>query len=125
MCNILKYENKHEAKLLALLKEEPDWNSFTSEIAIDTFKEALLNTESYICDSHGTICGYVRALVDGFGVYVSELYIAPQYRNNGYGRKLLSKIEQIHLDQVVYVLSDEDLYYEKLGYMRVGSIFKL
>jgi ribosomal protein S18 acetylase RimI-like enzyme len=125
MCNILRYEKKHEAELLALLIEEPDWSSFTSEVSIGTFKEVLLNSESYICKSHGAICGYLRALVDGFGVYVSELYVAPQYRNNGYGKELLSKIKQTHREQVVYVLSDEDLYYMKLDCKRVGSVFQL
>lgn len=125
MCNILRYEKKHEAELLALLKAEPDWRSFTSEVAIDGFKEALLNSESYICESHGAICGYLRALVDGFGVYVSELYVAPQYRNNSYGKELLGKVKKAHRAQDVYVLSDEDLYYEKPGCKRIGSIFQL
>jgi len=125
MCNVLRYEKRHEDDLLALLKNEPDWNSFTSDDAIGRFRESLLKSDSYICESHGTICGYIRALVDGFGVYVSELYVAPQYRNKGYGKELLGKVSQAHLEQEVYVLSDEDLYYEKLGCKRVGSVFQL
>ena len=106
MFNILKYEKQHESELLTLLKQEPDWNLFTSELTIDTFREVLLTSESYICKSQGVICGYLRALVDGFGVYVSELYVAPAYRKNGYGKALLNKIKQTHVDQVVYVFSD-------------------
>ena len=125
MNNILKYESKHEADLLALLKAEPDWSSFTAEGAMETFKDALLNSETYICETQGAVCGYLRALVDGFGIYVSELYIGPQFRNNGYGRALLSKLKQAYPKQDVYVLSDEDLYYEKLGCKRIGSVFQL
>jgi ribosomal protein S18 acetylase RimI-like enzyme len=125
MCNILRYEKRHEDELLALLKNEPDWSSFTSDVAIGRFRESLLNSESYICESPGEIYGYIRALVDGFGVYVSELYVAPQYRNKGYGKELLGKVRQAHIEQEVYVLSDEDLYYEKLGCKRVGSVFQL
>ena len=125
MSNIKRYEKKHEADLLALLKAEPDWNSFTGEGTMETFKDALLNSETYICESQGEVCGYLRALVDGFGIYVSELYIGPQYRNNGYGKELLGRLKQAHPKQDVYVLSDEDLYYEKLGCKRIGSVFQL
>lgn len=125
MINILKYKIEHEIKLLTLLKTEPDWRSFVSKGTIDRFRKALLESETYICEYQGEIVGYIRALVDGFGVYISELYIAPPHRGNGYGAKLLSKIKQAHPDQDVYVLSDEDLYYQKLGCQRVGSVFKL
>ncbi|MCE9662702.1 GNAT family N-acetyltransferase [Halomonas sp. M5N1S17] len=125
MSNILKYQKKHELELLALLGEEPDWSAFLSDDSIGTFKEALLEGETFLCESRGNICGYLRALVDGFGIYISELYVAPQYRGNGFGAELLGKIKQEHPNQDVYVLSDEDLYYEKLGYKRIGSVFQL
>lgn len=125
MSNIFKYQREHEDELLALLRNEPDWSSFVSEGVIDTFKEVLLQGGTYLYESQGNICGYIRALVDGFGIYISELYIAPVYRGNGYGAALLGKVKQTHPNQDVYVLSDEDRYYEKLGYNRVGSIFQL
>jgi len=125
MSNIMKYQREYEVELIALLKNEPDWSSFVSEGAIDRFKEVLLEGETYLCESQGNICGYIRALVDGFGIYVSELYVAPRCRGNGFGAELLGKIKQAHPNQDVYVFSDEDLYYEKLGYKRVGSVFQL
>lgn len=121
MSNSFRYNKKYESELIELLKPEPDWNSFTNEGALDKFKNALLSSETYICKSHSEIWGYLRALADGFGIYVSELYIAPRCRGNGYGRELLNKIKQEHLNQDVYVLSDEDL----LGCKRVGSVFQL
>ena len=123
MSNILKYQKEHELELIALLEKEPDWSSFVSAQAVDTFKEALLDSETFLCEDEDNICGYLRALVDGFGIYISELYVAPQYRGNGYGSELLAKVKQEHPNQDVYVLSDEDVYYEKLGYQRVGSVF--
>lgn len=125
MSNILEYQREHEVELLSLLKNEPDWNSFVSEDAVDTFKEVLLEGETYICEMQGAICGYIRALVDGFGIYISELYVAPRCRGNGYGAELLRKIKQMHPNRDVYVFSDEDLYYEKLGCKRVGAVFQL
>jgi ribosomal protein S18 acetylase RimI-like enzyme len=125
MNTCLRYQKEHEPELLALLEKEPDWISFLSDEVFDTFKNALLESETFICKSQGTICGYIRALIDGFGIYISELYVAPDYRGNGYGSKLLTKVKHAHPNQHVYVFSDEDIYYEKLGYKRVGSVFQL
>lgn len=125
MSNIFKYDKIYESELIALLKKEPDWDSFTDAGAIEVFKSALLSSQTYICKSQSEVCGYLRALVDGFGIYVSELYVAPAFRNNGYGKELLKALKQDHPDQAVYVLSDEDRYYEKLGLKHVGSVFQL
>lgn len=125
MSEISRYGKAQESELIALLSREPDWSSFTGPDVIDVFERVLLTSETYICMSEGKICGYVRALVDGFGIYVSELYVAPGYRNNGYGKRLLWEVRRAHCGQDVYVLSDEDLYYEKLGCKRVGSVFRL
>ena len=125
MSSIFRYDKTYESELIALLKKEPEWNSFTRTGTIDVFKSALLSSQTYICKSQSEVCGYIRALVDGLGIYVSELYVAPAFRSNGYGKNLLKELKQDHPDQVVYVLSDEDPYYEKLGCKRVGSVFQL
>lgn len=125
MGRILKYEKQHELELILLLKDEPDWNSFTSDQTIEKFKAVLLTSETFIYEYNNKVCGYIRALVDEFGIYISEIYVAPSYRNHGYGKELLKRLKEEHLDQEIYVLSDEDLYYQKLGLKRIGSIFKL
>ena len=125
MSNIFRYDKVYESELIALLEKELDWNSFTRADRIDIFKSALLDSQTYICKSQSEVCGYIRALVDGFGIYVSELYVAPAFRNNGYGKDLFKKMKHDHPGQIVYILSDEDLYYEKLGCERVGSVFQL
>ncbi len=125
MCSILKYQKRHEHELISLLGKEPDWSSFLGDDAIGKFKDALLESETFLCESEGNICGYLRALVDGFGIHISELYVSPQYRGADFGAELLERIKQEYPKQDVYVLSDEDAYYEKLGYERIGSVFKL
>lgn len=121
----MKYEREHEIELLAILGCDPDWSSFLTEDIVGAFREALLEGETYLCEQQGIICGYIRAVVDGLGIYVSELYVAPAYRGSGYGVALLDKVRHAHPGKDVYVLSDEDSYYEKIGYRRVGSIYKL
>ncbi|MCE8044218.1 GNAT family N-acetyltransferase [Halomonas daqingensis] len=123
--NIIRYDKDHESELIALLESEPDWNAFVRGEALGAFKAALLSSKTYIYKSHGEVCGYLRALVDEFGICVSELYVAPRYRCRGFGRELLGKLKKAHPNQSVYVLSDEDGYYEKLGCRRIGSVFEL
>lgn len=80
MSSILKYQKKHEQDLISLLGKEPDWSSFLGDDAIDKFKDALLESETFLCESEGEICGYLRAFGDNFGIYVSVLYVSPEYR---------------------------------------------
>jgi hypothetical protein len=69
MSSVLNYQIEHEVELLALLGDEPGWNSFLSEYAIETFKEALLESETYLCECEGkslpiypSLCRWIRNL---------------------------------------------------------------
>ena len=125
MCEVLRYSIEHEDGLLELLKREPDWDEYTSSHFIETFRQSLLNGDTFVCKHGREYCGYVRAITDGLGLYISELYVAPPWRNRGIGRRLLEVFKQHNIDRAVYVLSDEDAYYEKLGHRKIGSIFEI
>lgn len=125
MINIIKYDREHEVGLISLLKNEPDWDLFTNNVTQDSFKNALLNSITLICHVNSVLCGYIRAIDDPFGIYVSELYVAPEQRSKGCGRKLLSTLKERYSNRDIYVLSDEDLYYKRLGLSKVGSVFQL
>jgi len=49
----------------------------------------------------------------------------PAYRGKEIGRKLMECIYKDYPNQVVYVMSDVDGYYEKVDYKRIGSIFEV
>ena len=125
MMQITKYSVQHEEDLILLLKKEPDWESLTNKARLNSLKEALLNSITLVCYFDGSLCGYIRAIDDPFGIYVSELYVAPQQRNNGCGREMLSRLKEMYSTRDIYILSDEDLYYEKLGIKKIGSVFQL
>jgi GNAT superfamily N-acetyltransferase len=72
------------------------------------------------------IFGYLRAILDnGIFVYISELFVVPEMRNRKIGRALITKLKIDYSNLSVYALSDEDLYYEKLGYKKSGSVYKI
>lgn len=125
MIEVSKYDKSHEEKLISLLKKEKDWDSFTNESVLDIFKNSLLNSVSMVSCFDGTVCGYIRAIDDAFGVYISELYVGPCFRNRGCGLALLNSVKHEFSRRHVYVFSDEDKYYEKHGFTRVGSVFEI
>lgn len=125
MCEIFRYKTEDEDGLLDLLKREPDWDEYTAPHFVEVFRKSLIDDETFICKNGTQYCGYLRAINDGLGLYVSELYVAPSWRNRGIGRRLLEALKRESGERDVYVLSDEDAYYEKLGYKKVGSIFEI
>ena len=123
---ITKYKPEDEEAVLSAIKDDPDWDMFTSEDAIDTYMQSLKNSVTYVCHYNSEFCGYVRALLDeGLAIYISELYVIPKWRNRKIGRSLLERVKIDFSNMTVYALSDEDAYYEKTGYKKIGSVFEL
>ena len=123
---ILKYEPQHGDDVLAAIGKDPDWDMFTNADAIDVYRESLNKSIAYVCYDNNEFCGYVRALPDGgLAVYISELYVVPTWRNHKIGQSLMERVIIDFSNLTVYALSDEDLYYEKKGYRKIGSVFQL
>jgi predicted N-acetyltransferase YhbS len=57
--------------------------------------------------------------------YVYDLLVRKSYRGNQIGKNLMERMCQGFPNQPVYVMSDVDPYYEKLGYRKEGSIFEV
>lgn len=123
---ISKYDPTHEDDILSAISEDPNWDMFANDVAIDVYRNSLKNGITYVCYNNNDFCGYVRALLDnGFAVYVSELYVIPKWRNHNIGQSLLNQVKLDFSNLTVYALSDEDVYYEKKGYKKIGSVFEL
>jgi ribosomal protein S18 acetylase RimI-like enzyme len=123
---ISNYRPEHEDAVLAAIKKDPAWDIFTNDKAISSYKISLQKSVTYVCHDSSEFCGYVRAIHDdGFAVYISELYVVPKWRNRKIGRALLKRVKRDFSHLTVYALSDEDAYYEKIGYKKVGSLFEL
>lgn len=123
---ISKYNLEHEDDVLAAISRDPEWIMFTNDNAIDIYRQSLKNSVTYVCYNNHEFCGYVRALLDdGFAIYISELYVIPKWRNQKIGQSLLEQVNVDFSNLTVYVLSDEDVYYEKKGFKKIGSVFQL
>ncbi len=123
---ISRYSIEHEDDVIAAIGGDPDWEFLVSNDKKDLYKASLLKGVSYVCYSDNEFCGYVRAILDeGYSVYISELYLLPKWRNQKGGQLLIERVAKDHPKLTIYALSDEDAYYLKKGYQKIGSVFEI
>ena len=123
--NLKKYTQADEEKLFAFLQREgKEWQGYWGEESKEKYKKALANSFCYILYIGSELVGFVRFRDDdGFGVYIYDLLVDKDFRGHAYGRLLMERVRADFPSDIVYVMSDVDVYYKKLGYEREGSIF--
>lgn len=123
---IRKYnESIDHENLITLFRSETDWSWFLENKILLRHKESLNKSITYVAYEDTQLIGYIRCIEDiGSYIYVCELLVGRIFRGNGIGKKLLDTIIMGHPEHEILIMSDEDKYYNKLGYTNVGSIFK-
>lgn len=124
---IRKYELEDEHAVMQMIKNEgEEWRSYWADENQTKYRHALRYSITYIAVENDEVCGYIRALDDmGFYIYVCDLLVTGKYRGGGIGRHLMERLTMDYPDQTVYVMSDVDEYYQKLGYPIIGSILEV
>ena len=125
--DIRRYCKEDEQQLFDMIREEGDeWLDYFSSEGYKKYIIALASSITYVAYMENILCGYARCRDDdGFGIYVYDLLVKKAYRGNSIGKRLIEQACKDFSDQPVYVMSDVDPYYEKLGYKREGSIFEV
>jgi len=125
MAVVRRYTKADEDALFAMIEAEgEEWQAHWQGTGRDKYVVALENSIVYIILQEGILCGFARCRDDdGFGVYVYDLLVDKAYRGQEYGRKLMERACKDFPDSTVYVMSDVNPYYEKLGYETEGTIF--
>lgn len=125
--NIKRYSKDEEALLFDLLLDEgEEWSDYHSLEGRDKYIKAIESSIVYIAIEDEMICGYIRCRDDdGFGIYIYDLLARESYRGREIGKLLMERLCIDFPNQLIYVMSDIDLYYEKLGFQREGSIFRV
>lgn len=123
---IREYIDSDIEELFTLMnKEEEKWQ-YALKQNRDKYIYAMKNSISYVIEEAGTLIGYIRCKNDdGFGIYILDLLVDKQFRGNGYGRKLMKNICDTYPNDTIYVTSGVDLFYEKQGCKKEGSIFSV
>lgn len=124
---IRPYSNEDEEQLFAMMIEEgPDWECYYGEKGKEKYIRALASSLTYVFYQENNLCGYVRCRDDdGFGVYIYDLLVRKSCRGQSIGQKLMEFVCAEFPEDRVYVMSDVDEYYRKLGLRREGSIFEV
>lgn len=124
--NIRKYRAAEDEDKLMHLIEGEGWECYTEGSASEKYKKNLEKNITYVAYEDDVLCGYSRSIEDyGFYIYVCDLLVMKEHRGKNTGRRLMECICADYPDYVVYVMSDVDPYYKKLGYRREGSIFEV
>ena len=124
---IREYSKTDESLLFDLLIDEgDDWSDYHGLTGRSKYIKALESSITYIAYDETLVCGYARAREDdGFGVYIYDLLVKKTHRGKQIGKILMERVRKDFPNQPVYVMSDIDPYYKKLGYRREGSIFEV
>ena len=114
----LDYEN-----LMKLIQSEgEEWKDYLNP----NYRKVLENSITYVALIEDELCGYSRSLSDsGLFVWVIDLLVNKNRRGLSIGKTLMECILTDFPDIDVFVMSDVDTYYDKLGYEKEGSIFKV
>ncbi|MGI6686444.1 MAG: GNAT family N-acetyltransferase [Bacillota bacterium] len=124
---IRKYSKADETLLFDLLIDEgDDWIDYHGPVGRSKYIKALESSITYVVYDENLLCGYARCREDdGFGVYIYDLLVRKTHRGKQIGKTLMERVLKDFPNQAIYVMSDVDPYYEKLGYRREGSIFEV
>jgi len=125
---ILPYDpQRDELALMHLLQAQGnDWACYWASDVQLAYRHALNRSVTRVAYAEGELVGYVRALDDhGFYLYVCDLLVDPAWRGQHLGCQLMETLVVDFPGQTVYVMSDVDPYYEKLGYVKAGSVFEV
>lgn len=121
---VRKYDHSKEYdKLLEIIKSEgEEWKDYFNP----KYQVVLKKSITYVAYIDNVLCGYSRSINDfGLYIWVIDLLVDEKYRGNYIGKKLMECLLTDFPNQDIFVMSDVDKYYNKLGYKKEGSIFKI
>ena len=106
--------------------EGDEWKDYSAPDVANKYKNALNNSITYIAVEGEEICGFSRSINDNAcGIIICDLLVTPKFRGQNIGKQLMKCICDDHPDLSVYVMSDVDEYYQKVGCRKVGSVFEV
>ncbi len=121
---IREYTDTDQDALFNLMQDEGEEWTYCQGSNRQKYAMAMNHSIAYVLMDGDKLCGYVRCKDDdGFGIYILDLLVDRKYRGNGYGRQLMKTICDLYPEDIVYVTSDVDVYYEKLGCVKEGTVF--
>lgn len=124
---IREYRKEDNIQLFNLMEREgEEWAEYYGAENQEKYLVAISHSITHVLHENGLLCGYIRCKEDdGFGVYILDLLVNKEHRGREFGRQLIQSVKNVFPNEPVYVMSDVDPYYEKLGFKKVGSVLEV
>ena len=120
---IRKYTKQDEQQFFNLMEREgEEWIGCWGEAGKPEYLKALEADTTYVVICDDKLCGFVR-YIGSFTIYIDDLLVDKAYRGREFGRHLMEAVCKDHPNKEVYVMSDVDEYYSKVGYEKAGTLF--
>ena len=120
---------------LNCIKNSELWDTYykSNPLAEDNIRQSIAEKQIYVAlNSKNKCTGFMGIINNGcFGVfsYLSIIAVLKRYRNNGIGKQLISKFEEMgfkNANRVFVLVGDYNKraqkFYKNLGYKKVGKI---
>jgi GNAT superfamily N-acetyltransferase len=102
--------------------EGEEWKDYLAPSYLNALQKSL----TYVVLVDDELCGYSRSIKDNhLYVWVIDLLVHKEKRGMNLGKQLMECILQDFPEYETYVMSDVDGYYEKLGFRKEGSIYRV
>ena len=125
MVEIYPYRPEHEEPLLQMIcGEGEEWAIYWREPNNWHYRRLLSDSITYVAMEDGQLCGYMRVLDDILNLYVCDLLVTEGNRGQGLGAALMSRLTDDYPDVPIYILSGNDEYYEHIGCVKEGSVYR-
>lgn len=109
-------------KILSLVKQEKLTALYRKDKTV--YKEALSNSESFVCEDNDEIVGYMRCISDfTYTTYVMEVVCKEGKDKLQVYQVLLEKAERLAIHGSCNIITDDEdteEFYSKLGFKKIG-----
>ena len=110
-------------ELFALYQAE-QWTNFSRK----KIESMILAPASHylVLEQNGEILAFIRYLTDEVETtFIGELIVSKNYRKQGFGRRLIEEVAARHPETRMELVSEQDDFYRKLGFVEIGNALRL